>query len=64
MRKRIATESVRINGTWRVVDIWVDTLALACKLGPKAAKNPANKVGARTTKLGGGHIAIIVRAAS
>lgn len=64
MRKLIGTESVRINGTWRIVDVWVDTLAVACKLGPKAATNKPSTMGTRRAVVAGGHMAVVLRPAS
>jgi hypothetical protein len=37
-RKLIGTECVRIDGVWRVVEVYVDVLALACSLAPRAAR--------------------------
>lgn len=39
----LGTEAVRIDGQWRVVDVWGNVLQLACSLGPKAARNKSGR---------------------
>ena len=46
-KKLIATESVRINGTWRSVEVYIDSLALACNMAPKAAEKKTGVAMAR-----------------
>jgi hypothetical protein len=43
----IATENVRIDGQWRVVDVYVNTLEVACNMGPKAAATKSQRATAR-----------------
>lgn len=41
----LATENVKIDGVWRVVEVWGNTLSLAARLGPKAARRTNQKTG-------------------
>lgn len=41
--KMVTNHAVRINGTWRTVQVSVDPLQLACSLGPKAAGNKSQR---------------------
>jgi len=43
----VSTEAVRINGAWRNVQVWVNPLALACNLGPKAARSKSQGANVR-----------------
>lgn len=47
--KLIGTEAIRINGQWRYVEVYVDTLSLAANMGPKAA---ATKSGQSKVRFG------------
>jgi hypothetical protein len=41
--KLIGTENVRVNGAWRQVEVYVDTLALACNMARKAAESKSQQ---------------------
>ena len=43
----LGTEAVRIDGQWRVVEVWGNVLQLACNLGPKAARNKSRRSSVR-----------------
>jgi hypothetical protein len=43
VRKLIGTEAVRINGQWRTVEVYADTLGLAVHMGHKAARSKTLK---------------------
>jgi hypothetical protein len=61
MRQLIRTELVTLDGAARTVDVWVDTLAIAARLGAKAMRNKPGATGARKTRLDSGNIEIVVR---
>lgn len=46
-QKLISIENVRINGSWREVEVYVNPLALACNMAEKAAKNKSGNARAR-----------------
>lgn len=39
----VAIENVRIDGQWRTVEVVVNTLGLACRMGPKAARSKSSR---------------------
>lgn len=41
--KLLATEVVRIDGVWRNVEVYANTLQLACSMGPKAARTKSQQ---------------------
>jgi len=45
--KVISCHQVRINGTWRTVELSVNPLQLACSLGPKAAGTKSQRATVR-----------------
>lgn len=45
--KLIATENVRVNGVWREVEVYVNTLELACNMARKATESKSGNARAR-----------------
>jgi hypothetical protein len=45
--KVVTQHAVRINGAWRIVELTVNPLQLACSLGPKAAGNKSQRATVR-----------------
>lgn len=43
----VGTEAVRINGQWRTVEVYVNVLALACNMAPKAVTAKSGQARAR-----------------
>lgn len=45
--KVVSFHRVRINGRWRTVELTINPLQLACRLGPKAAGNKSQRATVR-----------------
>ena len=46
-KRCIAVENVRIDGAWREVEIWVNTLRLAVNMADRACRSKSGKSSAR-----------------
>jgi hypothetical protein len=42
-----ATETVRVDGVWRQVEVYINTLQLASNMAPRAARSKSNSARAR-----------------